>query len=178
MNIRTDSLEMPGMPVRPWYREPWPWLLMAGPVAVIIAGVITVWMAVRSSDGLVVDDYYKQGLAINQTISRDRVAVERGYAAALSFDGSGKAVSVRLDALTGQARPDHLMLRILHPTRAGQDRLLLLRKAAEGHYSGVGRAPESGRWNLVLEDRSAEWRLTGSFNYPAAGSVTLTPVSR
>ncbi len=26
---------------QPWYREPWPWILMAGPVIVIIAGVIT-----------------------------------------------------------------------------------------------------------------------------------------
>ena len=55
----------------PWYREPWPWLLMAGPVTVIIAGGFTAWLAVTSSDGLVADDYYKQGLAINQTLERD-----------------------------------------------------------------------------------------------------------
>jgi hypothetical protein len=34
---------------------------------VIVAGAVTVWLAVVSNDGLVTDDYYKQGLAVNQT---------------------------------------------------------------------------------------------------------------
>ena len=51
---------------QPWYKERWPWILMAGPGLVIVAGVITVWLAVVSNDGLVTDDYYKQGLAVNQ----------------------------------------------------------------------------------------------------------------
>lgn len=178
MTVHTDSMEMTGLAGKPWYREPWPWLLMAGPVAVIIAGAVTVWMAIRSSDGLVVDDYYKQGLAINQTISRDRVAAERGYVAALSFDAAGKTVGVRFEGSRGEVLPDNLVLRVLHPTRAGQDRLILLHRGAGGEYSGVGKALESGRWNLVLEDRSTAWRLTGSFNFPAAESVTLAPVSR
>eukprot|EP01036_Dinobryon_divergens_P015550 gene15550-21074_t len=44
----------------PWYRHRWPWLLMAGPVAVIIAGLVTAWVAFTGADALVVDDYYKQ----------------------------------------------------------------------------------------------------------------------
>jgi len=28
-------------PVQPWYRHRWPWLLMAGPLAVLVAGFIT-----------------------------------------------------------------------------------------------------------------------------------------
>ena len=42
---------------QPWYREPWPWILMAGPGIVIIGAVITIWLAVVSNDGLVTDDY-------------------------------------------------------------------------------------------------------------------------
>ena len=26
---------------KPWYREPWPWLLMLGPAVVVVAGFIT-----------------------------------------------------------------------------------------------------------------------------------------
>ena len=59
---------------RPWYREPWPWILMAGPFAVIVAGLFTAWMAVTRADPLVVDNYYKEGLAINQVIERDQAA--------------------------------------------------------------------------------------------------------
>src|SRR5512143_2669949 len=66
---------------RPWYREPWPWILMAGPVATIIAGAATAWLAVASDDGLVADDYYRRGLAINQELRRERAAVARGLVA-------------------------------------------------------------------------------------------------
>ena len=55
---------------KPWYREPWPWLLMAGPVAVVLAGIATTVLAVTTFDGLVADDYYKQGLGINRVIAR------------------------------------------------------------------------------------------------------------
>ena len=29
--------------VQAWYREPWPWLIMAGPLIVVIASMVTVW---------------------------------------------------------------------------------------------------------------------------------------
>jgi hypothetical protein len=54
---------------KPWYKEPWPWILMAGPVIVIVAGVITAWLAVISNDGLVSDDYYKQGMGLTSVCS-------------------------------------------------------------------------------------------------------------
>ena len=54
----------------PWYRQIWPWLLMLGPGIVVIAGFITLWLAITSFDGLVADDYYKKGLGVNQDLSR------------------------------------------------------------------------------------------------------------
>jgi hypothetical protein len=61
-----------------WYKEPWPWILMAGPGIVIIAGFVTAWLAVTSNDGLVTDDYYKQGLTVNQRLQRDNAAGKLG----------------------------------------------------------------------------------------------------
>ena len=40
----------------------------------IVAGVYTTVLAFTSSDGLVADDYYKQGLAINKTLKREERA--------------------------------------------------------------------------------------------------------
>jgi len=59
---------------KPWYREPWPWILMIMPVTAVVAGSFMMWLAVSTEDGLVEDDYYKKGLTINQTIERDQVA--------------------------------------------------------------------------------------------------------
>ena len=58
----------------PWYRQAWPWFLIAFPAIAVIAGAVTLWLAVSTSDGLVVDDYYKQGLAVQQTMARSQRA--------------------------------------------------------------------------------------------------------
>jgi hypothetical protein len=44
-----------------WYKEPWPWLLMAGPAIVVVAGFITFYLAQVNAADLVSDDYYKDG---------------------------------------------------------------------------------------------------------------------
>ena len=49
---------------RPWYRHGWVWFLAGIPASAIIAGSITIWIAVSTADSLVADDYYKEGLAI------------------------------------------------------------------------------------------------------------------
>jgi len=41
--------------IRPWYREPWPWVLIAIPLLTVIASAITFWLAVSRPDYLVLD---------------------------------------------------------------------------------------------------------------------------
>ena len=53
---------------RPWYRERWPWALLAGPAVVVVAAMATLWLAVTSDDGVVADDYYRRGLLINKDL--------------------------------------------------------------------------------------------------------------
>jgi len=56
----------------PWWTYGHVWLLIAGPVAVIVAGVVTVWLAVRTPDPVVDADYYRRGIEINKTLARDK----------------------------------------------------------------------------------------------------------
>ncbi len=79
---------LPPAAQRPWYLEPWPWLLMLGPVIVMIAGFHTAWIAFSQQDALVVDVYYKQGKAINRDLRRDSAASRLGMAAALRYDAN------------------------------------------------------------------------------------------
>jgi len=137
-----------------WYREPWPWILISGPAAVVVAGAVTVWLAIASADGLVADDYYKRGLAINQVIARDRAATDRGITA--EVEAGGGVLRVRL---TGPAAPDALFARFVHATRAGYDQRLRLPRAAPGVYETALPELAAGRWSLVLEDARGEWRI-------------------
>lgn len=171
-------------PHKPWYREPWPWILMAAPAAAVVGGAVTVWLAVTTSDGLVADDYYRQGLAINREIRRDQAARDLGIAASVeSFNG---VLRVRLtwgqsnfstDHLSNSEEPagkvtltplppEALFARLVHPTRAGHDLRLRLVSVIPGVYeTGVPELP-AGRWRLVLEDPRGEWRLTPTLTLP------------
>ena len=58
---------------------------MSGPAAVIVAGAATMWIAFHSTDGLVADDYYKQGLAINKRLAKEDEAQRLGISASVRF---------------------------------------------------------------------------------------------
>jgi len=45
------------MSAKPWYREPWPWLIMSGPALVLVAGAINTWSAFASDKRLVANEY-------------------------------------------------------------------------------------------------------------------------
>ena len=158
---------------RPWYREPWPWILMAGPIAVIVASLVTAWIAVVNEDPLVVDNYYKEGLAINRALAQDEVAVRAGYRARLLIAEDGSRARVHL---TGAA-PIALRLSVVHPTRAGLDRTVELQPAQAGWYEGeLGLAP-APRWRVLLEDSQRTWRLSGEWRPDQGGVLVLEPHS-
>jgi len=138
----------------PWYREPWPWILMSGPAAVVVAGAATMWIAFSSADGLVAEDYYKQGLAINKVLKREEAARRLGVSAEIILR-SGK-IQVDLKGGTPQAILAHLA----HATRAGHDLRLRLVRSPSGAYEAELPALPAGRWRVVLEDPRGEWRLS------------------
>lgn len=156
---------------QPWYREPWPWLLMAGPLIVIIAALGTAWVAVRSSDGLVSEDYYKQGLAAGETLERSKRAAELGIIARLRLIGD--RVEVRLSASSDQmTMPVTLAVTLSHPTRAGIDQKTVLKRDGEV-YGGALNLPASGHWLVLVEDDAKTWRLMGSVVLPAAKETLI-----
>jgi hypothetical protein len=135
-----------------WYREPWPWLLMAGPAAVLVAGAATTWIAFASADGLVAEDYYKQGLAINRRLAREDAARKLGIAVEVQLSSE---IKVELKG----AAPDAIFVHLAHATRAGHDVRLRLARTASGAYAAELPALRAGRWRVVIEDPRATWRI-------------------
>jgi len=55
--------EQPRIPqVRPWWREPMMWLVVGAPATVVVAALVTVYIAVRAPDPVIDRDYYQRGL--------------------------------------------------------------------------------------------------------------------
>jgi hypothetical protein len=133
---------------------------MAGPAVVVVAGLVTAYIAVKTNDGLVVDDYYRRGLAINTTLVRQEHARELGLSAIVSLSPGRDSVQVTLTGVVERRAP--IRLRFVHPTRGGMDQsTLLLLPLAGGDYRATLKPIEPGAWQVVLEDESSRWRLAG-----------------
>ncbi len=158
---------------QPWYKEPWPWILMAGPACVIVAAFFTLWLAASTSDPIVEDDYYKQGLAVNQLIHRDKAAQAMGLKAEVMR--SGTEIRVFLTSETQVPLADEINLRLTHPTLGGLDQTVSLKKVGQGFYSGRLNAEVSGRWHVALEDQDLTWRLQGDWRTSADTPLKLLP---
>ena len=57
----------PALTPKPWYREPWPWILMAGPFAAMVGCFITIYFAFSNfSNQPIQEGVVKRGLVIEQ----------------------------------------------------------------------------------------------------------------
>lgn len=160
-----------------WYKETWPWILMAGPALVIVAGVSTLILALRSENALVVDNYYKEGLAINRQLQAESEATRHRYVAHLHIASDGQ---LKID-LKGDTPPDgDLRATFVHPTSARFDREVTLVQDAAGTWIAPdGRfVTEFPRWSVMIGDRAGTWRLSGEWRPAVSPGIVLTAGDR
>ena len=145
--------------IKPWYREPWPWVLIGIPALAVVGGGVTLWLAMTSNNALVVDDYYREGRAINRVIARDLEAERLGLRARLDDSSEGLRLELRA-ADPAPAFPPTLRLRLVHATDAARDRDVTLRALGQGRYLGAGEhLPKAARWAVIIEEPGRRWRL-------------------
>lgn len=59
-------------PSAPWWTYGHVWLIIAGPALVVVAALFTAWLAIRTPDPVVEEDYYRRGLEINRMLAKDK----------------------------------------------------------------------------------------------------------
>jgi hypothetical protein len=174
-------------PVTPWYRQPWPWFLISLPAIAVVGGLTTYYLAASGWDGPVTSDYYKQGLAINDEISRATRARELGITATVKLTGLAAGERVRVELAASQPLPPEpaLRLRLVHPGRRDADRLAVLARAGMGEdgrtalYVGEWQQGEADprlaqhavAWQVILE--TPQWRLDDGFSASGGGEFEL-----
>lgn len=96
----TPAAIAPSTPeAKPWWHYGHVWLVIAGPAIVVVAGFITLAIALRVPDPLVAEDYYRRGLEINKTL-----AEREGQAMAPALQGRNHAATPSAPATPGAAR--------------------------------------------------------------------------
>ncbi|PHV09162.1 cytochrome oxidase assembly protein [Janthinobacterium sp. BJB412] len=158
--------------VAPWWRHRWPWLLMAGPAIVVVAGSYLGYIAYQGQDALVVGDYYKQGKAINQDLRRDRAASALGLRLALRYEAGDGVLSGRIVS-SARAQPGRLLLQLSHATQPEKDVQLAIQPDADGVFRVPLPMLERSRWVVQVESEKRDWRLAGTWRWPAQHEILL-----
>lgn len=157
--------------------KPWFWLVMAPLILSVITSLIFVYIAVVGADQRVVDDYYREGKAINHRFEADKLAIKLGVGA-----------SVRLDLETGDAfvdlsgldyYPETLSLHFSHPVKSKEDLTLAMTKVNTSRYRVELPRKISGRWYVQLSSIPTEtekkWRLVGEMDLNTQQELQLVP---
>ncbi len=152
------SRNLPTEDTQPWYRQFWPWFLIALPAIVVVAGVNMVFIAHEGADDLVVDEYYKDGLAINRKLEKRERAEQLGISARLTIDGEDIRVLTQGPVTAGQ-----LQLSLSHPLESDRDFEVIVIQSLPGEYLGSLTSTVAPRWHWALQLSGEQgWRLDGS----------------
>ena len=152
----------------PWYKQFWPWFIIALPASAVIAGLTTVWIAMQGDDSLV----YKSDDGINvvteRNLAAERAASSSGLNATVSINAETGAVTASLRAAAELAPTDTIRLELLHPTREHLDLeaelvRAMANAAGEPTWAGHFVKSPSGRFYVVLSSGD-DWRLSGEWN--------------
>lgn len=154
----------------PWYKQFWPWLVFGIPALTVVAGLSTVYIAFSDPDGLVSDDYYKDGLAINTNLAKNQFAKQLGIKADCQL-ADDKQLTITLSSREPLPAIDHLELSIVHTTRAHFDQLLVLTKIDSDHYAA--KLPELTQGSWVFRIETAHWRIQSRQAIPLPKNFTI-----
>lgn len=158
----------------PWYRQFWPWFIIALPASVVVAGISMVFVAFHHADTLVNDDYYRDGLAINERLAEDQEALRLGLRAEVVFDTLTGEVTVELAGAEDPVKS--LKLLLIHPVDENRDQSIDLAYLGEGRYRADLESVPANRYYLRLQAPPGQgWRLNGELDFTSARQVTLIP---
>ncbi|MFC3284639.1 FixH family protein [Litchfieldella rifensis] len=163
--------------IPPWYKQFWPWFLLGLLLSSIAVSTTYLVLSITTFDGMVEDNYYKRGLAINEVIEQDEHAARLGLRADLRIDDL--TGDMTLD-LSGEQRPERLYLALIFPTQGDRDLDLVLEHVRDGRY--VGQVPRQlqHRWYMQLRptQQAPAWRLTAEARLPTREAIALTPATQ
>jgi hypothetical protein len=169
--MTASALPLPGREPRdaPW-RNPMVWLMLALPAAAVIAGLATVWIAVRAGGSdAIPEDVRRTAQVQTVALGPDAEAAARGLSLVLSVRGDALLLLPAGGDLRADARTP-LRLALRHPTRAVED-VELRAQAGTDAWRASHALDRSHDWRVEVRAADGRWRLVGRL--PAGAGATL-----
>lgn len=164
-------------PNLPWYRQSWPWLLLIMPAVAVCVSIVLMWLAMRSPDPLVQEQYYVAGQSINEMIHAGHRAEALRLSGELRLDFSDGRVQIKLNNPRNIILSPALRLQLTHPTLPTLDQKLVVAMKSPGSYEGSLPITQAHRWNILLSDPTNAWSLSADWRQAEGNQTKLVPTA-
>lgn len=166
---------------KPWYRQFWFWFVFSPLIYIMIMCSVTVTIALKGADDVIIDNYYKEGRMINQTLEQDKQAQALGLTGNLRFDRTSGEVALTIPNPPADM-PAQMLLLMGHPVKAAKDQLITMKAIAPGQYRGELVTEPEYSWYLTLYPindialrNDAPWTLSGDIDFRQSEQALLAP---
>jgi hypothetical protein len=165
----TDSNENQGN-----WNQPWLWFTLAPLILSVVLGLTMLNISFHIQDGLVTDEYSKEGLTINERIEKEERAKQLNTQIVLSKDISAGELSLQFSSKL-DSQPDNLVLELIHPIIKDQDLKLVMTHQGSGRYTTqLDTAPDGKHYLRIQALHNPDWVLKGEVFFPLSTDLTVT----
>lgn len=159
----------------PWYKQFWPWFLIALPGCVVLASIVTLILCNLHPVSLVAEDYYKEGKGINRDLSRLKNAHDHAISATMTSQDREAMIVLNKGTLS-QYPP--IKITFQHRTLPNKDVEKWLHSDADGHYRVRLKEALIGPWYVEINSFDKTWALNGRGHFPGDPFLGLQGVPR
>lgn len=151
-------------PQPPWYKQFWPWFIIFFPASAVVAGIATVIIAVQNQDTLVEDNWYKDGLAINQRLDKQNLAIALNISGHVTVNRDNNQLALTVKNVDGL---EHSLIDIsfIHPTQPEKDAAFQAFYTPKGFYVAQLPSIPKGYFHLRIGGENIDWQLNGGINF-------------
>ncbi|MCF4165687.1 FixH family protein [Zavarzinia compransoris] len=133
-------------------------ILVAFFMTITAVDVIMITSALDSQPGLVTDHAYEKGLAHNEVLAAKARQDALGWRVAVERTGGAVMLSI-VDSAGAGVAADRVELRLLRPSDANQDRVLVPEAIEAGRFRAEIGAVTPGLWQLAVTIRRGDDRF-------------------